>query len=167
MVPAWLPLDDDPEPELYVVTDVPNLLPGNRVFDNVGGALTQVDGHPLNVSIAGMGVAVGDLNDDGRVDVFVPGIDQLALLLSTGDLWIDVAEAWGVAMNPDAGQHTAWSGALEDLDDDGHEDLVLPFGPTAEGGDANEPDQRDEVFRGVASGRRERVGATTRGRRGR
>jgi enediyne biosynthesis protein E4 len=157
---GWLPLDEDPEPELYAVTDFPALLPGNRVLDNRGGLLAQVDGHPLAIQIAGMGIAAGDVDDDGRVDVFVPGIDELALLVSgPGGVWVDSADALGLTMDAEAGQHTGWGGALEDLDNDGFEDLVVAFGPGGEAGTAGAPDQPDEVWRGSASGAFEPVAA--------
>lgn len=67
------------------------------------------------------GAAAGDVDGDGRIDLFVPSVPENKLYVNRGDgSFEDVAPAWGVAA-PGGG-----TGALlVDLDNDGDQDLFV------------------------------------------
>lgn len=156
MASGWHQVDDDPWPELYVVTDLPEVLDGNRLVDNDGVDLWSWEGSGLEVDLAGMGLAAGDLNDDGRTDFVVPGIDELATLLSSAsNRWIDWSDSLGVVPDVAGGQSVGWGGELVDLDNDGWLDLPMGFGTIPQSPVAAQP---DEIWRNTADGF-ERVGA--------
>lgn len=70
----------------------------------------------------GMGVAVGDYDGDGRIDVFVTALGGNTLLRNTPLGFLDVTEQMGVA-----GEAAAWStsAAFLDYDRDGDLDLFV------------------------------------------
>ena len=157
MAAGWHQIDADRWPELYVVTDLPEVLDGARLLDNDGGSLSQLDGTGTEVDLAGMGIGAGDLDDDGLTDFVVPGIDEIAVLQSGGgDRWVDWSAARGLVPDGSRGQSVGWGGELADLDNDGHLDLVMGFGSIP--GSAID-DQPDEIYRNLADGSFDPVGA--------
>lgn len=76
----------------------------------------------LNVNLFGMGVACGDYDGDGQVDIFISCIGSDKLFRNDGGKFIDATESAGVA-----GSSTAWSSACGwfDYDRDGDLDLMV------------------------------------------
>lgn len=126
------------------------------VTDEVGLATPRSD-TPLREGPAAMsgGVAVGDVNGNGQLDVFLTRVGRPnALYLNDGGTFTEVTEAAGLVGGPgDAGSTAA---QFVDLDGDGHLDLVvLGLGSTPDRlylnrGDATFVDVTDEW--GLASG---------------
>lgn len=95
-------------------------------------ALYQNDGHGkfadvtaargLDISCVGMGVACGDYDGDGRVDLFVSCVGPDHLFHNLGERFVEVTETAGVA-----GEASAWSSACGwfDYDRDGDLDLMV------------------------------------------
>jgi hypothetical protein len=80
-------------------------------------------GSGLDVSDFGMGVACGDFDNDGRVDVFLTCVGRNRLLRNLGDgKFTDVTAAAGVAGGDDEWSTAA---AWADLDNDGDLDLFV------------------------------------------
>jgi hypothetical protein len=97
--------------------------PGNRLFRNAGdGTFTDVtEGSGADDREYGMGVAVGDYDDDGDLDLYVTNVGRNALLMNDGaGRFTDVTDAAGVG-------GTAWSAgcAFVDYDRDGDLDLYV------------------------------------------
>ena len=95
----------------------------NRLFRQLpdGTFRDASDGSGLDFAGHNMGVAVGDVNNDGRPDVVITQYDGVKLFLNNGDgTFRDVTAEAGVA-NP------AWatSAAFLDYDRDGRLDLVV------------------------------------------
>ncbi|MDE0179628.1 MAG: CRTAC1 family protein [Gammaproteobacteria bacterium] len=94
---------------------------GNRLFLNDGtGRFVAAEGHGANDTGYGMGVAAGDYDNDGDVDLYVTNVGPNVLLRNRGNaVFEDVSLEAGVA---DGGWGT--SAAFLDLDGDGDLDLV-------------------------------------------
>jgi len=76
--------------------------------------------------VSSMGPVVGDVDRDGRLDVFVPAIHYGSLHLNRGDYFEDRTDAVGLAVI--CGQYTGWGAALFDYDNDGYLDLFQANG---------------------------------------
>jgi len=76
--------------------------------------------------VSSMGPVVGDVDRDGRLDVFVPAIHYGSLHLNRGDYFEDRTDAMGLAVI--CGQYTGWGAALVDYDNDGYLDLFQANG---------------------------------------
>lgn len=146
MAAGWHDLDDDPYPELYVVSDLPTETPGNRLLDNVDGALVEVAQSSLHFNLAGMGLGVGDFNDDEVLDLVIPGIMEIRLMTSSSPgVWVDAARSMDLyPQDPD--QDTAWSTDVADLDNDGDLDIVTAYGPREGEAYGSPPVQPSELY---------------------
>ncbi len=133
-------LDDDGDLDVYVANDqTPNNLyrnDGGFRFAEIGleaGLAFNEDGRAQ----AGMGVALGDYDNDGRLDVVVTNFshDYNTLYRSTGDGWFsDESFAAGVA-EPSYGL-LGWGAGFADFDRDGWLDVLVVNGhvyPEVEG----------------------------------
>ena len=116
--------DGDGDQDLYVVNDNP--LDGHNVlWHQEDGALIPTDFAALAMS--GMGVDLGDVNRDGRADLYLTAAGENRLLLGQEDgRFVDVTAVWGAS--PIVGQGMGWGGVFWDADNDGDLDLM-----TAEG----------------------------------
>jgi hypothetical protein len=129
---AALDVEGDGDPDLYVANDSnPNYL-----YTNDGGGHFQETGLWTGASLdeggnaqAGMGLATGDVDGDGRVDLFVTNFEQDASTLyhNLGDgLFSDVTA--GLGIKEVTFQPLSWGTALADLDLDGDLDLFIANG---------------------------------------
>ncbi|AMV32662.1 ASPIC and UnbV [Pirellula sp. SH-Sr6A] len=95
-----------------------------KLFANDGkGVFTDVtSGSGLEVEVYGMGCAMGDFNNDGRVDLFLSCLGKDLLFRNDGSKFTDVTESAGVG-----GEPNAWSvsSGWFDYDKDGDLDLLV------------------------------------------
>jgi hypothetical protein len=126
---AFTDVNGDGRPDLYVAND----LDPNRLYINVrGGPLGFhfVDSaQRLGVADrnAGMGIAPGDFNGDGRTDLFVSNSrgQTHAAFASRGTGFVDDRPLFGSAFGTN---FTGWGDSWVDLNNDGNLDLVLANG---------------------------------------
>lgn len=136
---SWIDTDRDGDLDLVVINDdvggdigMPNAHwrndgPGEdgtwrftEVAETTGLALRGVNG---------MGLAFGDLNDDGFVDLAFSNIGANHLLLSDGDgTWTDALQTIERARLPWGHGSTTWAVHLPDLDNDGDLDFYATGG---------------------------------------
>jgi hypothetical protein len=153
---TWTDYDDDGDPDLYVVSDHHT---GNDLWRNDGPGLAGT-WHFTNVSEASgaglsadaMGIAVGDYDEDGDLDLFTSDIGRTNLLRNDLDHGVpgftEVAAQVGVN-HPSA----SWGAVWLDADLDGTLDLYLATQ------NASPPELTNRLFRGRGHGTFEDVSA--------
>jgi enediyne biosynthesis protein E4 len=131
---AFVDFDNDGAPDLLFVNSTswpwnaisPNMpRPTMALYRNGGGGhfADVTAGSGLDVSFFGMGVAVGDYDNDGLVDVFLTGVGEHHLFHNLGSgKFEDVTARAG--MTNDATQWST-SAAFVDYDNDGKLDLFV------------------------------------------
>ena len=137
-------LDLDGDQDLYVTTDTTL----NLLFENQGDGrfqdLSLLSGTALSqngMEQAGMGIDVGDVNGDGRPDLFVTNFsdDYNTLYLNQEGLtFVDSTDLAGLGLA--SLPYLGWSTRLADLDADGDLDIFLVNGhvyPQVDGSDVN------------------------------
>lgn len=125
--PALLDWDNDGDLDLYLVQGntigpIPRLNIGNVLYENVDGYFVdRSEGSGADDNGYGIGVATGDYDNDGDVDLYVTNLGTNALLRNDGGgHFTDVAKEAGVESD---GFSTC--AAFADLDADGDLDLVV------------------------------------------
>ncbi len=121
--------DNDGKLDIYVTNDAS----ANFYFRNLGGGKFSEEGLVRGLAfgqggqdVASMGPVVGDVNHDGRLDVFVPAIRYGSLHLNHGEFFEDVTDPMNLAVI--CGQYTGWGAALFDYDNDGFVDIFQANG---------------------------------------
>ncbi len=121
---ALFDFDGDGLLDVYLLTNAgPQSASTNRLYRNLGGGKFQdvTAGSGLGFAGYNMGVAIGDVNNDGLPDVLVTQVGGVKLLLNRGNgVFEDVTAQAGLA-NPGWGV----SAAFFDFDRDGWLDLVV------------------------------------------
>lgn len=120
--------------DLYVANDLdPNWLFKNRgdgTFEEVG-MLSGVSHSETGVALSGMGVAAGDYDNDGWIDLFVTNYvnEPNTLFHNEGDgFFLDVSAASG--LGPMSLPLVGWGTDFFDYDLDGFDDLLVANGHT-------------------------------------
>ncbi|MEO8594889.1 MAG: CRTAC1 family protein [Candidatus Solibacter sp.] len=124
---AFIDLDGDGWPDILLVNSKDWTPRGRRSVaalyrNNKNGTFTDItSGSGLDVEMYGMGVAVGDYDNDGRDDVYITALEGDRLFRNLGGgKFADVTKASGIA-NANFGTSAAWL----DYDRDGRLDLFV------------------------------------------
>jgi cytochrome c peroxidase len=125
--------DNDGDLDVYLVNDEFINPVGNKLWRNdgpgcQGWCFTQVaKAAGADAQLFGMGLAVGDYDNDGDNDYYFSNVGPMALLQNQGDgTFVDVAEAAGVRSATSIG----WGTVFLDYDNDGWRDLYLAVADT-------------------------------------
>jgi hypothetical protein len=129
---VWADYDNDGWPDLYVANDAgPNYLYRNKhdgTFEDVGllsGAALSGDGQEEG----SMGVDFGDIDHDGKLDIFVTTFtDQPDLLFSNQGSQGFVDISWPSRIAKPTYPYVGWGTALFDMDNDGWLDIFVANG---------------------------------------
>lgn len=129
---AFLDINMDYKQDLYIVNDYGMHVQPNQVFHNDGlGTLVSNSGSGLDIGIYGMGLAIGDLNDDEVPDFVVTDWNKTWLLLSDQfGQWYDAGHQYDL-ISDQSNQMVAWGTELPDVDNDGDLDIWIGYGPIA------------------------------------
>ena len=157
-------LDGDGWQEIYVACDsTPSLVfrnRGNGTFEEIGlesGLAVNEDGREQ----AGMGIAIGDLDTDGTLDILKTHFaeDTSALYKNTGHLeFEDVTLRSGLGVEP---RYVSWGDGIVDLNNDGLPDIFWVTGSTFPEVERKHPEFRHKtprvLFRNLGGGKFEEL----------
>lgn len=131
---GWFDYDNDGDQDMYLINDNiggnyhPNVLWRNDGADGSGSwTFTDVSvATGLDVSLNGMGLAVGDYDNDGHFDVAFSNISPARLMHNQGDgTYADVSDRSGVQAATPQG---TWGTAFFDYNNDMFVDLFIVAG---------------------------------------
>lgn len=123
--------NDDTYPDVFVANDGER----NFLWLNDGNGKFVEEGIGMGVAVnmfgeseASMGVDIADLNDDGRMDIYVTHLDGETdtVYLSEGNLFLDSTAELGLALP--TFKDSAFGTAFADFDHDGNLDLLVVNG---------------------------------------
>ncbi len=162
-------INGDYYPDLYVANDF-------GMFTHIGNAYFQ-NNYPsagfqdlratsgLDAQIFGMGIAQGDYDRDGKLDLYVTNLgNNILYRQATPGVFEDKTEFAGVADGKDANDLNivGWGTAFFDIDNDGYEDLYVANGyvPAAKTYETAQS-ETNKLFRNLGNGRFENVTASS------
>jgi tetratricopeptide (TPR) repeat protein len=150
-------LDDDGKVDVFVAND----LSANYYFRNLGGFRFSEQAEEAGLAasaegayLAGMGIACGDLDGDGRLDLAVTNfLNQTTTLYHNhgGGLFSDRSAATGLAAATRS--FLGFGLAALDANNDGHLDLVQANGHVSDFSPSFPYEMRSQLLLGSASGR--------------
>ncbi len=145
---ATADLDEDGHLDLLFTSHVG----GNRVFRGLGdGRFEPVTGTGLELEQGTWtSVAIADIDGDGRLDVSLGGLEDLRLLLGSGEFqFVDATAELGIQPSTGVASTLAWA----DFDGDQDLDLYAGWAPLVEYGEMqNTPTGKDALWRQDADG---------------
>lgn len=122
-------LDNDGLLDIYVTNDAM----GNYFFKNAGGGRFANEGLLMGLAfgeggqgVSSMGPAIGDVDRDRRLDIYIPDMGYGCLLMNRGVYFEDTTARSNLAVV--CGQYTGWGGLLFDYDCDGYLDVFVSNG---------------------------------------
>lgn len=143
--------DNDGDPDIYLVNDefvngIGNVLWRNDGAGCRGWCFKQVAKEAgADSRLFGMGLAVGDYDNDGDLDYYYSNVGPMELLRNNGDgTFVEVAEAAGVQARTGIG----WGAVFFDYDNDGWRDLYLTIADTT----THEDVAANQLFRNNTDG---------------
>jgi hypothetical protein len=141
-------LDNDGDLDIYVANDAME----NYFFRNKGDGTFESEGLMMGMAfgeggqgVSSMGPAVGDVDRDGLLDIYIPDMRYGCLLMNRKDYFEDRTAQSNLAEV--SGQYTGWGGTLFDYDGDGYLDVFV-----SNGNAHHEYTEEDVLFRNDGKG---------------
>jgi hypothetical protein len=131
---AFTDYNDDSKIDLYVVNDFGQFIIPNELYRNDAelGILEDVgSASGADIGLFGMGIAIGDYDNDLDLDYYVTNIGRNSLLQNNGDgTFNDVSNLAGVQDSSitDRDTKVGWGTGFMDYDNDGDLDLFISNG---------------------------------------
>lgn len=122
--------DLDGDLDLYLANDFGPYMVPSLLLENDGRGGFSVDPDcACALENFGMGVGVGDANDDGWPDLYITDVAGPDLLLGLGGGEFALAtQALGAEIGPEPERMTSWATRFVDMDGNGQDDLAVAFG---------------------------------------
>ena len=131
---------------------IPNDAMENYYFKNTGKGTFENEGLMMGLAfgeggqgVSSMGPAIGDIDRDGWLDIYIPDMGYGCLLMNRKDYFEDRTEPANLAVV--CGQYTGWGGVLFDYDCDGYLDIFV-----ANGNAHHEYTEEDVIMRNDGTG---------------
>jgi len=122
-------LDNDGRLDIYVANDAM----ANYFYRNMGKGTFKDEALVWGLAfgeggqgVSSMGPTIGDVDRDGRLDIYVPDMGYGCLQMNRGKYFEDRTAQSKLAVV--CGQYTGWGGLLFDYDNDGHLDVFVANG---------------------------------------
>ncbi len=141
-VAGFVDYDNDNDLDIFLVNDNIGGQQETKMWENIGpdgsggwdfNEVSAAIG--AEIAVNGMGLGIGDYNNDGWFDLAFSDIGPARLLISDGDgTFTNVSGISGVEAGTD--NTTTWGTAFLDYDLDGYEDLYFAAGQIFGGGDS-------------------------------
>jgi hypothetical protein len=163
---AWFDADVDGDLDLYTISDkgmTSTCMVNNQLFLSGTDDFEEVaESVSLDLGVEGMGIAIGDLNDDEYPDLALSDSRRTWLMLSDGiGGWYDASAARSLFIDSDGdGQWTGWGTEFADFNNDGRVDIFMGFGGLADvpESESNPWGQPDALWTQAEDGRYTQVG---------
>lgn len=146
--------DDDQDVDLFISADF-GIETGDpsELLRNEGDAFVADAGSGASSLVSAMGIAPGDYDGDGRLDVFVANWGRQILYRNLGGGSFVDASLSALIRQPRAEtSEVAWGARFVDLDLDADEDLAVTFGPPNDHSDQTPLEQGDVLWFNDADG---------------
>lgn len=157
--PVWTDYDNDKDLDLYLVNDDIGGSNGeNRLWRNDGSGcgdwcFTEVaSAAGADQSLNGMGLGLGDINNDGFFDLAFSNIGEAVLLKNRGDsTFADISVTSTISSATAA--YITWGTVFFDYNNDGFQDLYFTAGEVGSGGQNNTmlENDGDETFTDISA----------------
>ncbi len=124
--------DRDGDVDIYIANDFGEFVIPNTLYNNEypSNAFTDVsDTTDADIGLYGMGIAIGDYDEDGDFDYYVTNLGRNVLLRNDGAKFVDVS-TWAGVENTyvDTLLTTGWGTQFLDIDNDTYLDLFVSNG---------------------------------------
>ncbi len=133
---GWIDYDDDGDFDLMVTNDCTGEWPTDAVFyENLGPSGSdwttwQFDTVEADIGLSdcnnAMGLSIGDINHDGRMDMVHSNIGGIRLWKNNGGSFTDIAASAGIDIQPKI--YYSWGVNFADFDNDTWQDIILSCG---------------------------------------
>jgi len=141
-------LNNDGFLDIYVANDAME----NYFFRNTGKGTFESEGLMMGMAygeggqgVSSMGPAIGDVDRDGLLDIYIPDMRYGCLLMNRKEIFEDRTAQSKLAII--SGQYTGWGGTLFDYDCDGYLDVFV-----SNGNAHHEYTEEDVLFRNDKKG---------------
>jgi hypothetical protein len=131
---VWFDVEGDGDQDIYVANDGgPWLDPNHLLLNDGDGYFTDAVDCYCDLAMYSMGVAVGDVDNNGFPDLYITDVAGPNLLLNQGDTtFVDGTLAAQADIPAEEHSMTSWGTLFTDLDADRDADLVVTFGRSGE-----------------------------------
>lgn len=124
--------DQDADPDLMIANDFGEWIRPNALYQNElpGGSLTDIsDSTGANPGIYGMGIAIGDYDQDQDLDYYITNLGRNILLVQDQEKFTDQTTSTGIEDTYMGNVFaTGWGTAFADVDNDTDLDLFVTNG---------------------------------------